>query len=160
MRALLVVVAIALAACGASPAATTAPASSVSVTQPPAAASPVAPTVAATTPAPPASFKAGDWPPDFQKFICQARAQLLREDALAGGIPGQDAATRALELMKSAPNWEPAADFRALLGKAGFVMLDASPRGGTFLQDIVDANAAFETAYDELNSRTGFECPA
>ena len=169
MRALLIVVATVLAVGCAAPAASPAPSpSSGPVSARPAASAstsadpeyPALTPAATPTPAPSVSFKAGDWPPAFQKFICEARAQMLREDALAGGIPGQDAATRALELMKSAPNWEPAVDFRALLGKAGFVMLDASPRGGDFLKDIVDANAAFEAAYEELKSRTGFECPS
>jgi hypothetical protein len=160
MRRFVVVLALVLGACSAVPAATPAPiATSGPKSLPPATA---APTPAATTanPTAVASLKAGDWPPEWQKWICMARGELLRQDAVQGGIAGLDASTQAIAYLRNAPNWEPGADFRALLGKAGFVMADAAPRGGDFLQDIVDANAAFEAAYEALKAATGFECPA
>jgi hypothetical protein len=164
-RALILVALLVTAACSAAPAASTGLTGSTAGSVPPSAAATPRPTgtprptAAPATPTPALSFKAGDWPADWQIWICSARAQLLREDAQAGGMAGQDAATRAIADLRKAPNWDPGSDLRALLGKAGFVMLDASPRGGDALKDIVDANAAFEQAYEELRAATGFECP-
>ncbi len=149
---------VALAACGASPGAT--PASTASSGPVASAVASARASAAPATATPVLSFKAGAWPPAWQRWICSARAQLLREDAQQGGRPGGDAASRAIDDLRQAPNWDPGADFRSLLGKAGFVMLDASPRGGDALKDIVAANAAFEAAYEALKAATGFECPS
>lgn len=146
-----------LAACGG---AAVTPASTASSGPGPSVPASARPSVAPASATPLPSFKSGDWPPEWQRWVCSARAQLLREDALLGGRPGGDAASRAIDDLRQAPNWEPGADFRSLLGKAGFVMADASPRGGDALKDIVDANAAFEAAYAALKASTGFECPS
>jgi hypothetical protein len=159
MRRAVIVLAIIVAACSAGPAATPASTLRSGPTSAPTAEPTPRPTPAPATPTPALSFKAGDWPPEWQLWICSARAQLLREDAQAGGMAGLDASTQAIADLRKAPNWEPGADLRALLGKAGFVMADASPRGGDALQEIVDANAAFEQAYADLKVSTGFECP-
>jgi len=86
---------------------------------------------------------------------------MLREDAKAGGHAGEDAATQAIaDLKKTTINWEPGADFRAFLGKAAFILLDAAPRPGNAMDDVPPAIKAFEMAYEELKASTGFECPA
>ena len=152
-------VAMVLGACGsATPASTSSPSPAATI-------APAAPPTAATSSAPvgPAasqSFKVGSWPPEWQLRICSARAQMLREDARAGGTPGEDAGTQAIaDLKKTTINWEPGADMRALLGKAAFILLDAAPRGGNAMADVPPAIKAFETAYADLRAATGFECP-
>jgi hypothetical protein len=157
----LAVLAIAVSACtGAAP--TIAPATTAPTAAPATAAQPTAAaTRPAITPPPSQSFKAGEWPPEWQLWICSARAQMLRDDAKAGGTAGEDAATQALaDLHKTTLNWQPGADLRALIGKAAFILLDAAPRKtGNAMADVPPAIKAFETAYQELKGSTGFECP-
>ena len=144
-----------LGGCGAAAAPTTTPAAT---------AAPVATAAAPTaspTPTPVQSFKSGAWPPEWQRWICAARAQMLREDAKAGGLAGEDAATQAITDLKSTTiNWDPGGDLRALVGKAAFILLDAAPRGGNAMADVPPAIKIFERAYSDLKDATGFECPA
>ena len=154
---------VTVAACNASP--------GLAPTEPPATASagPSAVVTAAAsppaasapqTPRPSQSFKAGPWPPEWQLWICAAREQMLRQDALAGSTAGEDAATRAISDLKSTQiNWDPGADLRALVGKAAFILLDAAPRGGNAMDDVPPAIKLFERAYSDLKDATGFECP-
>jgi hypothetical protein len=176
-RLLLLLVAFALGACSGGAPAASAPVSTGAATSTagelpsgtPAPTSPplssaggsAAPAPGGVTPAPSVSYKAGSWPPEWQRWICSARAQMLREDAKAGGHAGEDAATQAIaDLKKTTINWEPGADFRAFLGKAAFILLDAAPRPGSAMDDVPPAIKTFEMAYEELKASTGFECPA
>jgi hypothetical protein len=85
---------------------------------------------------------------------------MLREDAKAGGKAGEDAATQAIaDLRKTTINWNPGADFRSLLGKSAFILLDAAPRGGKAMDDVPPAIQASEKAYNDLKASTGFKCP-
>jgi hypothetical protein len=158
----LIVLAAVVGACTGTAVATPAPTSvpTIAPTAVPASAAPAASTPAASPSAAPSlSFKAGPWPPDWQKWICEARAQLLREDAKAGGAAGEDAATQAIADLHLAPNWDPGGTLRALIGKAGFILLDAAPRSGNAMNDVPPALKAVEAAYQDLKASTGFECP-
>jgi hypothetical protein len=139
--------ALTLSACGGGTVATDAPASAGTP-------APSTPLPSLRTPEPGAS-----WPPAWGDAICMAWAQLQRADAAAGGTPGTDAATRALEVMKKAGAWPPGAAFRSALGRDAFTLLDASPRGGQALSDRGLTLRAAESAYLELNAATGFSCP-
>ena len=162
--AFLVLLVVTVAACGGA-ASSQAPAPSAAASTrasagPTAAATPV-PTAAPLTAAPSQAFKAGGWPPEWQFWICSARAQMLRKDAEAGGHLGEDAATQAIaDLKKTQINWEPGADFRAFLGKSAFILLDAAPRPGNAMADVPPAIATFQKAYEDLKAATGFECPS
>jgi len=152
--------ALVLAGCSGSTATEAPTAAPTAPALPPTSAPTAPPTSAVITPAPSQFFKAGDWPPEWQFWICSARAQMLREDAKAGGRAGEDAATQAItDLKKTTINWEPGADFRALLGKSAFILLDAAPRKGNAMADVPPAINQFERAYDDLRAATGFECP-
>ena len=166
----LVLVALALSACtgpsGGSTTASAPPSPAASAAETPSATDigtpvPFVPSsTAAITAAPSRSFKAGPWPPEWQFWICSARAQMLREDAKAGARAGEDAATQAIaDLKRTTINWDPGADLRALIGKAAFILEDAAPRPGNAMADVPPAIKAFERAYSDLRDSTGFECP-
>lgn len=168
MRRFILVFALIVAACNGAGPATPVPTSAQSPTASaiPTIGTPVPFVPSPSRPASPAasasqSFEAGNWPPDWQRAICAARAQLLRPDAQQAGRPGEDAATQAIADLKSTQlNWDPGADLRALIGKAGFILLDAAQRGGAALNDVPPAIAAMATAYADLGIATGFTCPA
>ena len=72
---------------------------------------------------------------------------------------GEDAATQAIADLHNAPNWDPGGTLRALIGKAGFILLDAAPRSGNAMNDVPPALKAVDAAYQDLKASTGFECP-
>ena len=157
-----IVIAVILAACGAGTSApTAAPTAPATASPTPAPTLALTTTAAPATPGPSRSFKAGLWPAEWQFWICEARAEMLREDAAAGGRAGEDAATQAIADLKATTiNWDPGADLRALIGRAAFILFDAAPRGGVAMNDVPPVIKAFEQAYTELRDATGFECPA